>query len=149
VDARTTPLTARKVMTPPLEGEMSQYAPIALNTSTPTGIVEKSPPPPLSLQHLSLETQDPINGAISRSNRLGFSARDNIPEPASAIEPTHRPMFPPRTSSSNSLRLGTNSTLPIRQPPPTGPLPPPPTKDLPAIPSLQQASNAVSPRRYR
>ena len=150
---RTTPLTARKLLSPTIESQSPQYPSVTVpgqHTSTPSGIAERSPPPPLSLQHLSLETQDAPNGNISRSNRLGFSNRDNIPEPASAIEPSHRPMFPPRTSSSNSIRLGAgNASLPIRQPPPMGPLPPPPTKDLPAIPSFQHASNTMSPRRYR
>ncbi len=151
--SRTTPLTARKRMSPTIEKQSPQYPSVTVpgqSISTPSGIAERSPPPPLSLQHLSLETQDAPNGNISRSNRLGFSNRDNIPEPASAIEPSHRPMFPPRTSSSNSIRLGPgNASLPIRQPPPLGPLPPPPTKDLPAIPSLQHASSTMSPRRYR
>ena len=150
---KTTPLTARKLLSPTLEAESPQYPSVSIpgqNSFTPTGIAERSPPPPLSLQHLSLETQDAPNGHVSRSNRLGFNSRDNIPEPASAIEPSHRPMFPPRTSSSNSMRLGSwNASLPMRQPPPFGPLPPPPTKDLPAIPSLQQASSTMSPRRYR
>jgi mitogen-activated protein kinase kinase len=152
-EARTTPLTARKLMSPTIETQSPQYPSVTAggqNASAPTGFAERSPPPPLSLQHLSLETQDSPNGTMARSNRLGFSSRDNIPEPASAIEPTSRPMFPPRTSSSNSTRLGSgNASLPIRQPPPMGPLPPPPTKDLPAIPSLQQASSTMSPRRYR
>ena len=151
--SKTTPLTARKLMTPTLETHSPQYPSVTApghNMTVPSGIAERSPPPPLSLQHLSLETQEAPNGSIPRSNRLGFTNRDNIPEPASAIEPSHRPMFPPRTSSSNSIRLGSgNASLPSRQPPPTGPLPPPPAKDLPAIPSLQQSMNAMSPRRYR
>lgn len=153
VDPKTTPLTARKLMSPMLENQSPQYPPLTAggqNAAAPTGIAERSPPPPLSLQHLSLETPDAPNGSGPRSNRLGFNARDNILEPASAIEPTSRPMFPPRTSSSNSVRLGgQNAALPVRQPPPTGPLPPPPTKDLPAIPSLQQSTSTMSPRRYR
>lgn len=132
----------------------------------PTGIAERSPPPPLSLQHLSLETQDAPNGAMSRPNRLAFSNRfdlnnignrDNIPEPMSAIEPSSRPMFPPRTSSNSSgaqsARLGQSfpnvgqpfpsATLPVRPPPPTGPLPTPP--------GTREAvfSGLVSPRRQR
>ena len=145
VDTRTTPVTARKFAGPPTidVGNSYQYSQIVPTPPIPTGIVERSPPPPLSLQHLSLETQDAPSGpSMPRSNRLGFNMRDNIPEPASAIEPSSRPMFPPRTSSSS--RLAGQNTLPVRQPPPTGPLPPPPTKELPAIPS-----GLMSPRRNR
>lgn len=123
----------------------------------PTGIAERSPPPPLSLQHLSLETQDAPNGPVSRMNRLGFAHRidmnsinrDNIPEPMSAIEPSSRPMFPPRTSSSSGLqssRLGPSyqhGGLPMRPPPPTGPLPLPPGGREPVTLGM------VSPRRQR
>jgi mitogen-activated protein kinase kinase len=148
-DSRTTPVTARKLASPtvidtsaPLP-HPTQYAQFGHPSHVPTGIVERSPPPPLSLQHLSLETHDaPAGNVPPRANRLGFNFRDNIPEPASAIEPTSRPMFPPRTSSSS--RLMPQGGLPIRQPPPSGPLPPPPSKDLPAIPS-----GLISPRRNR
>jgi mitogen-activated protein kinase kinase len=123
----------------------------------PTGIAERSPPPPLSLQHLSLETQDAPNGPVSRTNRLGFANRidmsslnrDNIPEPMSAIEPSSRPMFPPRTSSNSGLQSGRlgqafqNGGLPMRPPPPTGPLPLPPGGREPVTLGL------VSPRRQR
>lgn len=126
-------------------------------TQVPTGIAERSPPPPLSLQHLSLETQDAPNGPVSRTNRVGFANRvdlnsvnrDNIPEPMSAIEPSSRPMFPPRTSSSSGLqsaRLGPalqNGPLPMRPPPPTGPLPLPPGGREPVT------LGVVSPRRQR
>jgi mitogen-activated protein kinase kinase len=131
--------------------------PSVATIQVPTGIAERSPPPPLSLQHLSLETQDAPNGPISRTNRLGFANRidmssinrDNIPEPMSAIEPSSRPMFPPRTSSSSGLqsaRLGQtfqNGALPMRPPPPTGPLPLPPGGREPVTLGL------VSPRRQR
>ncbi|KAL9620946.1 MAG: hypothetical protein Q9160_004599 [Pyrenula sp. 1 TL-2023] len=88
-----------------------------------------TPSPALSLQHLSLETNDMPNGSNSRAHRL--ATYDNSLEPASAIEPTSRPFFPPRTASSNSglsARSGMHTaTLPIRPaPPPSGPLPPPP-----------------------
>lgn len=127
-------------------------------TQVPTGIAERSPPPPLSLQHLSLETQDAPNGPVSRTNRVGFANRvdlnsvnrDNIPEPMSAIEPSSRPVFPPRTSSSSSglqsARLGPalqNGPLPMRPPPPTGPLPLPPGGREPVT------LGVVSPRRQR
>ena len=101
---------------------------------TPTGIAQRSPPPPLSLEHLSLETQDMLNGFTPRSNRLNFNNRDNIPEPASAIEPTARPMFPPKTSSNSTYGARgpwQGGTLPVRPaPPPTGPLPVPPGASL-------------------
>ena len=127
------------------------------STQIPTGIVERTPPPPLSLEHLSLETQENdgyVNGHISKSNRLGFSNRDNIPEPASAIEQT-RPSFPPRTSSNSSgfaSRMSglSNSTLPIRAPPPTGPLPPPPiSKDNITPIRGTMSAGFISPRRGR
>lgn len=151
-DNRGTPVTARQ-----LKGAVSGHIPVAAPQfaaqHTPTGIVEKSPPPPLSLQHLSLETRDSPNGVGSRANRMGYNERDNIPEPASAIdESTQRPMFPPRTSSSGSVINGRNTLasppLPVRQPPPTGPLPAPPMKDLPAPPSSHSAGVA-SPWRLR
>jgi mitogen-activated protein kinase kinase len=152
VEQKQTPITARKFMSPTLDSQSPQYPSTTGAPPVPTGIVERSPPPPLSLQHLSLETTDIPNGT-SKSNRLGYGARDNQVEPASAIEPSGRPMFPPRTSSSTSVRLPGQlpgqTALPIRQPPPSGPLPPPPTKDLPAIPSLQSSSSTMSPRRYR
>ena len=142
---------------PPYQPSQPRFLP---SIQVPTGIAERSPPPPLSLQHLSLETQDAPNGAISRPNRLGFSnrfdlnnnstSRDNIPEPMSAIEPTSRPMFPPRTSSSSSGggfssgRFGPSfqsAAVPMRPPPPTGPLPTPPGVREPMV------SGLVSPRR--
>lgn len=88
-----------------------------------------TPSPALSLQHLSLETNDMPNGSNSRANRL--ATYDTNLEPASAIEPTSRPFFPPRTASSNSALSARSAvhtaTLPIRPaPPPSGPLPPPP-----------------------
>jgi mitogen-activated protein kinase kinase len=153
-DTRGTPVTARRYASP-TSGNITVAAPqFASQASqhTPTGIAERSPPPPLSLQHLSLETRDPLSGLTNRANRLAFNDRDNIPEPASAIEPSGRPMFPPRTSSSNSLVNNRNPLasppLSVRPPPPSGPLPPPPMKDLPAPPPLKSAEIA-SPRRLR
>ncbi|KAK5449549.1 MAP kinase kinase (MEK) [Exophiala xenobiotica] len=153
-DTRGTPVTARRYASP-TSGNITVAAPqFASQPSqhTPTGIAERSPPPPLSLQHLSLETRDPLSGLTNRANRLAFNDRDNIPEPASAIEPSGRPMFPPRTSSSNSLVNNRNPLasppLSVRPPPPSGPLPPPPMKDLPAPPPLKSAEIA-SPRRLR
>lgn len=153
-DTRGTPVTARRYASP-TSGNITVAVPqfsSQPSQQTPTGIAERSPPPPLSLQHLSLETRDPPNGISNRANRLGFSERDNIPEPASAIEPSQRPMFPPRTSSSNSLVGNRNPLasppLSVRPPPPSGPLPPPPMKDLPAPPALKSAEIA-SPRRVR
>jgi mitogen-activated protein kinase kinase len=126
--------------------------------SLPFGISPRSPTPPLSLEHLSLETQDRgmPSSYSTRSNRFGFSGRDNIPEPASAIEPTSRPMFPPRMNSANSLsgtagyspRNGLQSaTMPRRAaPPPTGP----PTGPLPVPPGKESMNTGFgSPRRQR
>jgi mitogen-activated protein kinase kinase len=150
---RDTPVTAKRYASPTVGNVpvvSSQYA----SQSTPTGIAERSPPPPLSLQHLSLETRDAPNGIGSRSNRLHYSDRDNIPEPASAIEPSGRPMFPPRTSSSNNTITGRNPlaspAYSIRQTPSTAgpPATGPPLKDLPAPPALKSAGIA-SPRRMR
>jgi mitogen-activated protein kinase kinase len=158
-----TPVTARKLggTTPSaadvnmMPGSSPHYPTVTTNShtsSTPTGIAQKSPPPGLSLQHLSLETNDSVNDGVHRANRfpsLG-GRNENIPEPASAIESSGRPMFPPRTSSSTSInahgRLGSGAALPGRMPPPSGPLPPPPpSKELPAIPS----GGMASPRRGR
>ncbi|RVX74721.1 hypothetical protein B0A52_00998 [Exophiala mesophila] len=155
-DVRSTPVTARKYTSPtsgniPVAGP--QFAMTTTSQFTPTGIVERSPPPPLSLQHLSLETRDSPNPLGPRSNRLGYDNRDNIPEPASAIEPSQRPMFPPRTSSSNSIASNRNPlmspALAIRQPPPTGPLPAPPLKELPVPPALRSGGGFASPHRHR
>lgn len=154
---RQTPVTARKFGMPAsadistMPTSSPHYPAIITNTqnqTTPTGIAERSPPPGLSLQHLSLETQD--GNDVHRPNRFpSHSGREDIHQPSSAIEPTGRPFFPPRTSSSHSTpqqsRLN-NTSLPVR-PPPSGPLPPPPpSKDLPAIPSTGSLS---SPRRGR
>jgi len=154
-----TPITARKLMSP--TGEITvvhpQSPPRQIPRSAgmpalivPTGIAERSPPPPLSLQHLSLETDD-MHRSTGRAIR-GFDPRDSIPEPASAIEP-RRPMFPPRVSSSNNIpgsRLvgPFNSNVQSRYPPPSGPLPTPPHKDLPT-PPMYGSPGLVSPRRNR
>lgn len=156
-----TPVTARMFGATPSAADVSlmpnsppHYPSITAgshNSSTPTGIAQKSPPPGLSLQHLSLETNDNVNDHVHRANRFpSLGGRDNIPESASAIEASGRPMFPPRTSSSTSVnahgRLGSSAALSSRLPPPSGPLPPPPpSKDLPAIPT----SGMTSPRRGR
>lgn len=121
------------------------------------GISARSPPPPLSLEHLSLETQDKDmpDSRGSRSGRLGFHSRDNIPEPASAIESASRPFFP-RMNSANGLSAGAgyspknglqSATMPRRTAPPptgppTGPLPPPPGKEV-------MSAGFGSPRRQR
>ncbi len=150
-DPRGTPVTAKRYASP-TTGHIPVAPPQYASQNTPTGIVERSPPPPLSLQHLSLETRDAPNGIGPRANRLAYNDRDNIPEPASAIEPSQRPMFPPRTSSSSNTINGRNPlsspAFSMRQPPPTGPLPAPPIKDLPAPPALKSAGIA-SPRRPR
>lgn len=154
-----TPITARKLMSP--TGDITVVHPQSPprqipksagmpSLSIPTGIAERSPPPPLSLQHLSLETDD-MPASTGRAIR-GFDPRDNIPEPASAIEP-RRPLFPPRVSSSNNIsgsRLvgPSNASLPSRYPPPSGPLPTPPHKDLPT-PPMYGSPGLVSPRRNR
>ena len=151
--ARVTPVTAKRYASP-ISGNIPvappQYAHQGQSQGTPTGIVERSPPPPLSLQHLSLETRDAPNGIGPRANRLGYNDPDSVREPASAIEPSQRPMFPPRTSSSSTMGRTTllSPAISARQPPPTGPLPAPPLKDLPAPPALRSAGIA-SPRRPR
>ena len=127
-----TPTSAEMPMAPPIMGVQvsKDYTP------GHPGFAQKSPPPPLSLEHLSLETQDMANGQPSRSNRQYYSSRDNIPEPASAIEQSprfqqftqsNRPFYPPRTSSNISAQGPLYSAgLPERRPPPSGPLPVPP-----------------------
>lgn len=147
-----TPVTARKLVSP-LGGEITVIHPqspprqIPLSAGMPalripTGIAERSPPPPLSLQHLSLETDDPYE---STGRAVRSFSNNNIPEPASAIEP-RRPMFPPRTSSNNNIS-GPRLAGPFnpRYPPPSGPLPAPPHKDLPTPPLYN--AGLVSPRR--
>ena len=163
-----TPVTARKMMTPGSVDMTFQQQPMMSpprqaqlsagmhGLRIPTGIAERSPPPPLSLQHLSLETDDmPESQARAIRGYQYNGYNDNIPEPASAIEPTRRPMFPPRTSSNNNSsgsRLAGPFNpglggLPSRHPPPSGPLPAPPYKDLPTPPMYSQG--IVSPRRQR
>ena len=123
-----------------------------------TSMSPRSPTPPLSLEHLSLETQDKsmLNPHSARSNRLGFGNRDNIPEPASAVEPITRPFFPPRMHSASALSAGSgfsprnglqSATMPRRTAPPasgppSGPLPPPPGKEA-------KSTDFGSPRRQR
>lgn len=144
-EPRQTPITARKYPTATSGNIPTAASQSAAASHTPTGIVERSPPPPLSLQHLSLETRDPPNSSSQKYHHLGLHGRDNIPEPSSAVEATQRPMFPPRTSSSNTMvprGIPLNSPAMSVRPPPTGPLPPPPMKDLPAPPGI----GVVSPR---
>lgn len=156
-----TPVTARKLISPTRD-EITIMHPqspprqpsIGTGMSAlkiPTGIVERPSAQALSLQHLSLETDD-VPDSQNRAIR-GFAPNhySNIPEPASAIEP-RRPMFPPRTSSSgntNGSRLAGpfNPGLPSRYPPPSGPLPAPPGKELPTPPMYNPS--LVSPRRNR
>jgi mitogen-activated protein kinase kinase len=160
------------------------------------GMTTRSPPSPLSLEHLSLETPDKdfhssrttTNTTSSRSNlnRFGLSNspaistggtgamqnnRDDVPEPASAIEPSSssRPFFPPRMNSASNVssagftpayspRNGLHSaTMPRRKAPPpasgppTGPLPVPPGQE--AIGAATGGGSAGagfgSPRRQR
>lgn len=168
-DQRSTPITAKRLFSP-----TSGDIPIGVTTQTPPpsgrgpfsvgvprqqiypGFAERSPPP-LSLQHLSLETPDEP-GYVSRANRHYYD-HDDIPEPSTAIEP-RRPLFPPRTSSSTiappsrgpALYSNGLGGLPARHPPPSGPLPPPPppNKDLPTPPISSHYNPAItSPRRQR
>lgn len=75
--------------------------------------------PYLSLEHLSLESEEARNGK-------GYSPRNYSGEPRSAIEPPSRPHFPRALSSTQQGGLHT-ATLPTgAAPPPSGPLPPPP-----------------------
>lgn len=159
--AGNTPITARRLQSPtsgdilimnpqspPRQGPKSAGMPVL---SIPSGIAERSPPPPLSLQHLSLETND-MPESQARAIRNFGTYNNNIPEPASAIEP-RRPMFPPRTSSSNNAsgaRLAGpfNAGLSSRAPPPSGPLPTPPHNGIQQASPLYNPS-IVSPRRNR
>ncbi|CAG8031070.1 unnamed protein product [Penicillium nalgiovense] len=82
----------------------------------------RSPPPP-SLEHLSLESNDDN----SRSGRRAM--RQHLNEPVSAIDAPSHPFMSPRSASSNNSNPRTNlhsTTMPIRAAPPTGPPPPPP-----------------------
>ncbi|KAJ5162400.1 Dual specificity protein kinase FUZ7 [Penicillium capsulatum] len=83
----------------------------------------RSPPPPLSLEHLSLETKDD-------ESRSGRRPTRHLGEPVSAIDAPSRPFMSPRSVSSNNNKPATSlnpATLPIRAvPPPNGPPPPPP-----------------------
>lgn len=116
----------------------------------------RSPPvPSLSLEHLSLETNDrhrqPNGSSSSR-----YHNQHNANEPISAVEPQSRPFFPRSTSSHStgnhnsshnhndtnrsSTRSGINtSTLPVRSAGVPPPPPPPasssaPLRPLPALP---------------
>lgn len=145
-----TPVTSRRFVSP-TSGDipvMAVQSPprfvsqrSASDRQIPTGIAERSPPPPLSLQHLSLESPDEPMFPTSRSNRLQFSPKNNQPEPASAIDGHQRPMYPPRTSSTTM----NGTTLPMRAPPPTGPLPAPPIPGKAARGAIAAGFN--SPRR--
>ncbi|EED14070.1 MAP kinase kinase Ste7 [Talaromyces stipitatus ATCC 10500] len=75
--------------------------------------------PFLSLEHLSLESEEARAGK-------GRSPRNYSGEPRSAIDAPSRPHFPRALSSSQQAGLH-NGTLPTgAAPPPSGPLPPPP-----------------------
>lgn len=79
----------------------------------------KQQSPYLSLEHLSLESDEARDGR-------GRSPRNYSGEPRSAIEPTSRPHFPRALSSNHQGGLH-SATLPTgAAPPPSGPLPPPP-----------------------
>jgi mitogen-activated protein kinase kinase len=82
-------------------------------------------PPPLSLEHLSLETRGAEDARSSR--RPGR----HLGDPTSAVEANSRPFMSPRSISSHNTKSQTNlhsATLPIRAgpPPPSGPPPAPP-----------------------
>ncbi|KAF7159867.1 hypothetical protein CNMCM6106_007293 [Aspergillus hiratsukae] len=80
-------------------------------------------PPPLSLEHLSLETRE----EEYRSGR--HPSRNYLGEPVSAIDAPSRPQMSARSASShNKSRMPLQTaTLPIRAaPPPSGPPPPAP-----------------------
>ena len=137
------------------------------------GIAARSAPPPLSLEHLSLETRgengQPQTSALSAQGsgkRQGFEPLSTTQEPVSAIEPARRPEFPPRTHSAGGPQSGglsnanttyvppdglQSATMPRRtmapppRDPPTRPLPRPP--GTPAAESL--SAGFGSPQRQR
>lgn len=150
----------QSVSQPQHQGYRSQMSPRgnSINTnppalSIPSDMMERSYNQPLSLQHLSLESPQE-NPSLSRANRLQYESRDDIPEPSSAIEPSGRPFFPPRSSSSTSAGLTARApppsqSLPMRGGPPNGPLPTPPYRELAAPPITGRTPGLVSPRRQR
>lgn len=127
-DSTVFPTSAGDEVTPTNNSYRPQMTPtsgeIPLNYVSDMGSArsERAPPPPtLSLQNLSLDTNDIPSTSRSANSRLQQF------EPMSAIEQNSRPVFPGRTSSSSALSSRTHgSALPVRPTPPAGPLPPPP-----------------------
>ncbi|KAF9887159.1 MAP kinase kinase (MEK) [Aspergillus nanangensis] len=80
-------------------------------------------PPPISLEHLSLEAkEDDRSGRRPSRNQMG--------EPISTLE-APRPYFGSRSASSHNTKSRMplqTSTLSLRTPPPSGPPPPPPVQ---------------------
>ncbi|KAF3403817.1 Dual specificity protein kinase FUZ7 [Penicillium rolfsii] len=99
------------------QGQHSYYS-----TSTSNSRSAQSPPP-LSLEHLSLETKDD-------EARYGRRPMRHLGDPVSAVEAPSRPFMSPRSVSSHNAKSRTNltqTTLPTRNVhPPTQAPPPPP-----------------------
>ncbi|KAJ5613509.1 hypothetical protein N7528_007163 [Penicillium herquei] len=74
-------------------------------------------PPPLSLEHLSID-----------DDRSGRRQMRHHGEPVSAIEPSSQSFMSPRSASTNNKTQANlhNSALPLRPAPPSGPPPPAP-----------------------
>jgi mitogen-activated protein kinase kinase len=82
-------------------------------------------PPPISLEHLSLETKD---------DEYRPGRRAHLGDPVSALEPPARQHVGSRSASShniNSRKPLQSTTLPPRGAPPSGPLPPAPVPGAP------------------
>ncbi|OKL63020.1 hypothetical protein UA08_02040 [Talaromyces atroroseus] len=90
---------------------------VSHNPNSPQTALRQSPF--LSLEHLSLESDESRSGKIR-------SPRHYAGEPRSAIDAPSKPHFPRAMNSSHQSGLHT-ATLPMGAvPPPSGPLPPPP-----------------------
>ncbi|KAJ5772090.1 hypothetical protein N7520_002619 [Penicillium odoratum] len=79
-------------------------------------------PPPLSLEHLSLETRIDDDRSNRRPTR-------HVGDPLSAVDAPSRPFMSPRSISSNNNKSQANlipGSLPLRPAPPSGPPPPAP-----------------------
>lgn len=107
------PVPNSKYSRSPQHPSSSQYTPTQPHHSTQPPGVRSVRSPPLSLEHLSLETKGDDGRTGRRPNRL-------LVDPTSAIEPTSRPFMSPRSISSHNTKSQTDlhsATLPIRAAP--------------------------------
>lgn len=113
-----------------------RYYPTSSHPSPRDPVRSTRSPPPVSLEHLSLETTDD-------EHRYGRRpSRHHLGDPYSAVDAPTRPHIGSRSASSNNTRSRTglqSAALPIRAPPP--PSGPPPAAPVSAGGSWRRQPN--------